>query len=145
MMTVEEERILHPSYAGLNRTAMIGGVPMFAALIIACTSLISSLIGGFALGPGGLLIGSAGVPVFMFFRSVCLTDDRALHLMWLEFCCWINRRRVSVFGKTYTLAPMRYGRDLDLYTRSFSGGRDLVRFEILRQSLLSPNLENIDE
>ena len=142
---MEDERTLYPSYAGLNRTAMIGGVPMFPALIIGCTSLITSMVGGFVLGPGGLLIGSAGVPVFLFFRHVCETDDQALRLTWLEFRCWLDRRCVSVFGRTYTLAPMRYGRDLDVYTRSFSRGRDLERFEALRQRLLAQAEEDEDE
>jgi hypothetical protein len=76
---MEDERTLYPSYAGLNRVAMIGGVPMFPALIIGCTSLIASMIGGFVLGPGGLLIGSAGVPIFMFFRTL----PAAFILYWL--------------------------------------------------------------
>ena len=142
---MEDERTLYPSYAGLNRVAMVGGVPMFPALIIGCTSLIASMIGGFVLGPGGLLIGSAGVPIFMFFRFVCETDDQALRLFWLEFRCWLDRRRVSVFGKTYTLAPMRYGRDVGVYTRSFARGKDLERFEALRQSLLTQVQEDNDE
>ncbi|WP_322058442.1 VirB3 family type IV secretion system protein [Paraburkholderia sp. J63] len=142
---MEDDRTLYPSYAGLNRIAMIGGVPMFPALITGCASLIASMTGGFVLGPGGLLIGSAGVPVFLFFRQVCETDDQALRLTWLEFLCWLDRRRVSVFGKTCTLAPMRYGRDLDVYTRAFAPGRDLERYEALRHSLLSQALEDNDE
>ncbi len=142
---MEDERTLYPSYAGLNRIAMIGGVPMFPALIIGCTSLIASMIGGFVLGPGGLLIGAAGVPIFLFFRLVCETDDQALRLFWLEFLCWLDRRRVSVFGKTYTLAPMRYGRDVSVYTRSFARGQDLERFEALRHRLLTQVQEDNDE
>ncbi|MEB2558776.1 VirB3 family type IV secretion system protein [Burkholderia cenocepacia] len=142
---MEEEKTLYPSYAGLNRVAMIGRVPMFPALIIGCTSLFASMIGGFVLGPGGLLIGSAGVPIFLFLRHVCVTDDQALRLFWLEFRCWLDRRRVAVFGKTYTLAPMRYGRDLGVYTRSFARGRDLERFAALRQRLLTRAEEDNDE
>ena len=142
---MEEERTLYPSYAGLNRIAMIGGVPMFPALIVGCSSLIASMIGGFVLGPGGLLIGAAGVPIFLFLRHVCETDDQALRLFWLELCCWLDRRRVSMFGKTYTLAPMRYGRSLDIYTRSFSRGKDLERFDALRERLLVQTKDDGDE
>lgn len=142
---MEDERTLYPSFAGLNRIATIGRVPMFPALIIGCTSLIASMIAGFVLGPGGLLIGSAGVPIFLFLRHVCENDDQALRLFWLEFRCWLDRRLVSIFGKTHTLAPMRYGRSLEVYTRSFSRGQDLVRFDALRERLLAPTEEDCDE
>lgn len=142
---MEDERTLYPSFGGLNRIAMIWGVPMFPALIIGCTSLITSMIGGFVLGPGGLLIGAAGVPIFLFLRHVCETDDQALRLFWLEFRCWLERRRVSVFGKTYTLAPTRYGRSLDLYIRSFARGEDLELFEVLRDDLMRQTEDGSDE
>lgn len=142
---MEDERTLYPSFAGLNRIATIGRVPMFPALIVGCTSLIASMIGGFVLGPGGLLIGSAGVPIFLFLRHVCENDDQALHLFWLELRCWLDRRLVSIFGKTHTLAPMRYGRSLEVYTRSFSRGQDLERFDALRERLLGPTEDDCDE
>lgn len=142
---MEAERTLYPSFAGLNRIAMIGGVPMFPALIVGCTSLITSMVGGFVLGPGGLLIGTAGVPIFLFLRHICQTDDQALRLFWLELRCWLERRRVSVFGKTYTLAPMRYGRSLQVYTRSFARGQDLERFHSLRDRLLGQTLGQTED
>ncbi|TAM00358.1 MAG: type IV secretion system protein VirB3 [Paraburkholderia sp.] len=142
---MEDERTLYPSFGGMNRIAMIGGVPLFPALIVACSSLMSSMFGGFVLGPGGLLIGTAGVPVFLFLRHVCETDDQALRLFWLEFLCWLERRIVSVFGKTHTLAPIRYGRSLEVYTRSFSHGKDLERFDALRERLLVPMEDDCDE
>ncbi|CAB3772055.1 VirB3 family type IV secretion system protein [Paraburkholderia humisilvae] len=142
---MEDERTLYPSYAGLNRIAMIAGVPMFPALVVGCVSLIASMTGGFVLGPGGLLIGAAGVPIFVFFRHVCANDDQALRLVWLEFRCRLERRRVSMFGKTYTLAPMRYGRDAGVYKRLFASGPDLERFEALRHCLLTQPREENDE
>jgi type IV secretion system protein VirB3 len=142
---MEDERTLYPSYAGLNRIAMIAGVPMFPALFIACLSLLASMACGFVLGPGGLLVGAAGVPIFVFFRHVCATDDQALRLVWLELGCWLDRWRVSVFGKTYTLAPMRYGRDVGIYMRSFAQGRDLECLERLRHRLLTEAQEDNDD
>jgi type IV secretion system protein VirB3 len=142
---MDDERTLYPSFEGLNRTAMIAGVPLFPALITGCSSLMASMIGGFVLGPGGLLIGTAGVPIFLFLRHVCETDDQALRLFWLELRCWLDRRCVSMFGKTYTLGPMRYGRALDVYTRSFSRGRDLERFDALRGQLLGQMEDDSDE
>ncbi|NRO99323.1 type IV secretion system protein VirB3 [Paraburkholderia sp. NMBU_R16] len=142
---MEDERTLYPSFGGLNRIAMIWGVPLFPALIVACSSLMASMFGGFVLGPGGLLIGTAGVPVFLFLRHICETDDQALRLFWLEFRCWLERRIVSVFGKTHTLAPMRYGRSLEVYTRSFCHGQDLERFDALCERLLVPMEDDCDE
>jgi len=39
-----EERTLYPSYAALNRTAMIWGIPLIPGLVVFCASLMVGLI-----------------------------------------------------------------------------------------------------
>ncbi|WP_323123177.1 VirB3 family type IV secretion system protein [Burkholderia alba] len=124
-----DDRTLYSAYPGMNRTAMIGGVPMMPALIVFSVSMIASLFGALIAGPGGLLIGLAGFPVLLFFRQRCATDDQALRIDWLEFRCWLDRIKVSLYGRTHTLAPMRFGRSLDGYTRVLIRGPDWALYQ----------------
>jgi type IV secretion system protein VirB3 len=112
-------KTLYPSYAGLGRTAMFLGVPLMAALILFALSVFVALAGAAALGPGGLLLAAPAIPVFLFFKEICGTDDQALHLLWLEVQCFLDRTHARCFGNTYTLAPIRYGRRLDSSRKVF--------------------------
>ncbi|OXJ06710.1 VirB3 family type IV secretion system protein [Burkholderia sp. HI2500] len=104
------EKTLYPSYAGLNRTAMQWGIPLLPGLVVFVVSIFTSLIGAAFMGPGGFVLGLPGVPILMYFKRVCATDDQALRITWFELICVLRRKNASLFGKTYTLAPMRYGR-----------------------------------
>jgi len=104
------EKTLYPSYAGLNRTAMQWGVPLLPGLAVFVVSLFASLVGAAFMGPGGFVLGLPGVPIIMYFKHVSQTDDQALRITWFELLCALRRKHVSLFGKTYTLVPMRYGR-----------------------------------
>ncbi|QRR11800.1 type IV secretion system protein VirB3 (plasmid) [Burkholderia sp. MS455] len=104
------EKTLYPSYAGLNRTAMQWGIPLLPGLAVFVVSLFASLIGAAFMGPGGFVLGLPGVPIILYFKHVCTTDDQALRITWFELLCVLRRKHVSLFGKTYTLVPMRYGR-----------------------------------
>ncbi|EJH9638654.1 TPA: VirB3 family type IV secretion system protein [Burkholderia cepacia ATCC 25416] len=104
------EKTLYPSYAGLNRTAMQWGIPLLPGLAVFVASMFFSLAGAAFMGPGGFVLGLPGVPIIMYFKHVCATDDQALRITWFELMCVLRRKNASLFGKTYTLAPMRYGR-----------------------------------
>ncbi|MDN7472547.1 VirB3 family type IV secretion system protein [Burkholderia orbicola] len=104
------EKTLYPSYAGLNRTAMQWGVPLLPGLAVFVASLFASLVGAAFMGPGGFVLGLPGVPIIMYFKHVSQTDDQALRITWFELLCALRRKQVSLFGRTYTLVPMRYGR-----------------------------------
>ena len=113
------EKTLYPSYAGLGRTAMIWGVPLIPTLFVFAVAVFAALLGAATMGPGGLLFAVPSIPVFMFFKRICATDDQALRILWLEFLCFLDRSLARCFGNTYTLAPMQYGRRLANYKRPF--------------------------
>jgi type IV secretion system protein VirB3 len=109
----------YSAYAGLGRVAMVWGVPLMPLMIVGCASVFVALPAAVFLGPGGLLFATPGVPVVLFMRRMSETDDQALRILWLELRCVMRRRAWWMFGRTLTLAPIRYGRSLKVYRRPF--------------------------
>jgi type IV secretion system protein VirB3 len=112
------DKEVFPSYPGLARVPAVLGVPLMPALVAMVFGLLLSLVGGITLGPGGLLLGAVVVPVLVYFREMCSTDDQALRILWLELLCIMRRRHYVAFGKTLTLAPISYGKNLSTYMRA---------------------------
>ena len=113
------EKPKYSAYAGLGRVAMYWGVPLIPLLIVAGTFVFLALLAGVFMGPGGLLFGALAVPILLFIRRTCETDDQALRILWLEVLCILRRRSWRMFGRTLTLAPIRYGQHLSVYRRPF--------------------------
>jgi type IV secretion system protein VirB3 len=113
------KRELYPAYNGLARVAMVWGVPLMTALAIFCPVVIVSIVLAALLGPGGLLFLLVIVPVFIFIKQMCESDDQALSMLWLELKIVMLRRYTNLFGKSFTLAPIKYGRRLPVYRQVF--------------------------
>jgi type IV secretion system protein VirB3 len=118
------DRAEYPSYNALARVAMLKGVPLVAVIVIALVSLLAGTLGAIFLGPGGMLLGAVGLPVFLYCRKVCENDDQALRIAFLELSCWLDKCNAKYFGGTYTLAPIKYGRRNHEYIRYF---KDWIR------------------
>ncbi|MEM5386701.1 VirB3 family type IV secretion system protein [Paraburkholderia phymatum] len=137
-----DEKARYPGFNGLGRTATIWGVPYMAMLVVVVSSMFAGVLTALIVGPGGLLFVFLGVPVLMYFKHICETDDQGLRIMWLEMRCRFYFRMLKVraftnanrfaprFGNTATLAPLRYGRQRRVY-RNFiepvSGGMRRLR------------------
>jgi type IV secretion system protein VirB3 len=121
-----DEKARYPGFNGLGRTATIWGVPYMAMLVVVVSSMFTGVLIAFVVGPGGLLFVFLGVPVLMYFKHVCETDDLGLELR-SRFYFWILTLRARVnaghaalrFGNTATLAPLRYGRQHRVYRDFF--------------------------
>lgn len=113
------EKPKYSAYAGLGRVAMFWGVPLIPLLIVMGVFVFIALLAGVLMGPGGLLFGGLAIPILLFLRKTCETDDQALRILWLEVLCVLRRRSWRMFGRTLTLAPIRYGRHLSTYRRPF--------------------------
>jgi len=98
---------------------MYWGVPLIPLLIVVGAFVFLALFAAAFMGPGGLLFGALAVPILLFLRKTCETDDQALRILWLEVLCVLRRRSWRMFGRTLTLAPIRYGQHLAVYRRPF--------------------------
>jgi type IV secretion system protein VirB3 len=121
------QRAIYSAYAGLGRSAMWHGFPMVPTLIVLCTSVLTALAAMVAFGPGGLLFFVPALPIVLFFRHLCQSDDQALFIVWLEWLCALDRRNTRAFGRTYTLSPMRYGRNYASFTATTAALRSEQR------------------
>jgi type IV secretion system protein VirB3 len=113
------EKNLYSAFNGLGRVAMVAGVPLMAALCMFVPVVLVTLILAAVYGPGGLLFFSVLVPVFIYVKNLCDTDDQALRILWLEVQCAVRRRYAFLYGKSLTIAPIKYGRRLSVYRDAF--------------------------
>lgn len=113
------ERKLYSAYNGLTRVAMVMGVPFMAALAVCTPVLMVTLVLAAIFGPGGLLFVFVMVPIFIYVKALCETDDQALRILWLEILCRLRRRYAYLFGKSLTITPIKYGRRLSVYRDAF--------------------------
>lgn len=114
-----EKKIEYPSYNGLSRVAMYWGVPLMAIVFIVLFSLMVGVIASIFLGVGGILFGFVGLPILVYFKQICETDDQALRITVLDLFIFFGRKNKQSFGNTFTLSPMQYGRRIHVYKRYF--------------------------
>lgn len=109
----DRDEVEYMSFNGLSRNAMVYGVPYMAALTIGSTSALLTMVALIAFGPPGLLVFLLAVPMFIFIRFICETDDRAIDIFLLE-AKWSLIKMSSglskYFGGTLTFSPITYGR-----------------------------------
>ena len=116
-----DQKKKYPSYNALGRVAMVRGVPLVAVIVIAFVSLIVAMLGAVFYGPGGMLFGAVGLPLYLYCKKLCENDDHALRITFLELWCWFRRllSNARLFGGTFTLSPTKYGRNHHVYQRYF--------------------------
>ncbi|MCQ4438117.1 hypothetical protein NO135_24230, partial [Clostridioides difficile] len=74
------------------------GIPLLPGLAVFVARMFFSLAGAAFMGPGGFVLGLPGVPIIMYFKPVCATDDQALRITWFELMCVLRRKNASLFG-----------------------------------------------
>lgn len=111
--TDEQPPIEYMSYNGLGRNPMIWGIPYMASLAIMCISLLGGMMLGTFVGGAGWLFVLVGVPIALFIKSLCETDDKAVDILLLEIKWTLIRLMTSsgrYYGGTLAIVPIRYGR-----------------------------------
>ncbi|MDR2207479.1 MAG: VirB3 family type IV secretion system protein [Azoarcus sp.] len=111
----DQEPIEYLSYNGLGRAPMVWGVPFMAGLGIVCACLLPSMMLGVFVSPYGWFFAVSAVPLLIFARIQCETDDRALTKIAKEvkwaLIKWMSGN-AGIFGGTFTIAPTSYTRKL---------------------------------
>lgn len=116
------EKPVYPSYNGLGRTALIAGVlPLIPTIIVGVIAVLGALVLQGVMGPAGLLFVLLAIPVLLFLKSICETDDQAMGMLSKEIMCWFQTKTGNghLWNNTYTLTPVKYGRQLHVYQRPF--------------------------
>jgi len=117
MEQAPEKQTAYPSFNALSRVAMVWGIPIVALILVALASMLLAVIAAAFIGVGGIFFAVVGVPVLLFIKQISENDDQALRIAVLEFRCRLMRRNAKLFGNTFTLSPMRYGRRKHAYKR----------------------------
>jgi type IV secretion system protein VirB3 len=110
------------SYNGLGRNPMVAGIPYMAGLCILVVFLLGGMLLGVFVGGAGWLFTLLGVPIGLFIRMLCQTDDKAIDILLLE-AKWTLIKFMSgnadFHGGTLTIAPITYGRRIKDTKRYF--------------------------
>ncbi len=121
-MIEEQLPIEYISYNGLGRNPTIWGIPYMVGLAILCISMLGGLVLGTFVGGAGWLFSLIGIPLALFVKMLCETDDRAIKILMLE-AKWTLIKKLTgnsqYHGNTMTIAPTSYGRKLKHVKRYF--------------------------
>jgi type IV secretion system protein VirB3 len=108
------------SYNGLGRTPMLWGIPYMAGLTIMCLSLLPAMFLGIFISGAGWLFALIGVPLVIFAKSMCSTDDKALLILSKEIK-WALLKSMGgnarLYGGAFMIAPTSYTRKTSDVTR----------------------------
>lgn len=99
------------SYNGLDRVALIAGIPLIPFILLGTFSVFISFIAQYFLGIIGFAFLILFLPIFLFLRQITETDDKALRIFSLEFQFIFKRRLYKEFGNTLTFLTSKYLRN----------------------------------
>lgn len=104
----EQRKREFSSYNGLDRIAMVGGVPLLVFIGLIGLSVMVSLVAQIFFGIVGYLFMFFAIPVFLFIRLLVSNDDKAIRLLFLEMYYKARKTNVEGFKNTLTFTPNRY-------------------------------------
>lgn len=99
------------SYNGLDRVALIAGIPLIPFVLLGTFSVFVSFVAQYFLGIIGFAFLLLFLPVFLFLRQITETDDKALRIISIEFHYIFKRRLYKEFGNTLTFLSGKYLRN----------------------------------
>ena len=111
-----------PTYNGLNRSAMVLGVPLMPLAVCGFALIMTRLLAASFLGGKALLLLAMGIPVFLGLRTISANDDQAFKIYALEAKWFIRRKNAALFGGTSTILATKYGRQQSDYQRFLEQG-----------------------
>ena len=108
----------YPNYGGLDRQALIWGIPIIPAMLVLVGATVPAIIlVQFFSAIWGLFCVAIAAAVLFHLHSICSTDDQAMRITGYELLCFLRRKNTRIFGGTNTILSTRYGRHLSDYQR----------------------------
>lgn len=107
----------YPTYNGMNRAAMVWGVPLIPIAITGFVLMMTSLIGTALLGSRAFFILSLILPIFFSLKTICANDDQAVKIYIEELKWSLRRKNNKLFNNTLTILPIKHGRQQSDYQR----------------------------
>lgn len=118
----EEAPVEYISYNGLGRSPMLWGIPYMTGLFVMSICLMGGMSLGVFVSPVGWLFALIGIPILLFVKSQCKTDDKAIDILFLEMK-WVILKKIGgnakYFGGCLTITPISYGRKFKYVKRYF--------------------------
>ncbi|HBR1984830.1 TPA: VirB3 family type IV secretion system protein [Klebsiella quasipneumoniae subsp. quasipneumoniae] len=88
IQAAEELNAVYLTYNGLNRPAMIRGIPLIPFILCFLALLISFFIGVLTIGFYGLIIPSFIIGVMIAIKQICADDPNAMSVKVLKIKGW---------------------------------------------------------
>lgn len=107
------------SYSGLDRPAMLFGIPMPIVIGLLLLSIVIYFLGTHFFGVFGFLFIFVLFPIALFIRQICSKDNRAINILFIEFKYTSKRRFYKEFGNTLTFLPNRYLKNEKVIKQTF--------------------------
>lgn len=109
----------YPTFNGLNRQAMIWGVPLIPFMVCVFVLMMLFMMAMTFLGGKSLLILLLVIPIFLALRSISANDDQAFKIYGIEIKWYLRRQHAELFNGTTTIVSTKYGRQTSDYQRFF--------------------------
>lgn len=109
----------YPTFNGLNRQAMIWGVPLIPFVVCVFVLMMLFMVAMTFLGGKSLFIVLLVIPIFLALKSISANDDQAFKIYGLEIKWYLRRQHAELFNGTTTIVSTKYGRQTSDYQRFF--------------------------
>ena len=112
------------TYAGINRSALILGMPMIPMVLIIIFFATAAMFAMPVLENRAWAIVLLALPCLWFLREVTAKDDQALRILGLELYWFFQQRNMKLHNNTFAIYATRYGRQHHEYIRIIAADAD---------------------
>lgn len=109
----------YPTFNGLNRQAMIWGVPLIPFMVCFFVLMMLFMLSMTFMGGKALFILLMVIPVFLALRNISANDDQAFKIYGLEIKWFLRRQHTELFNGATTIVSTKYGRQPSDFQRFF--------------------------
>ena len=109
----------YPTFNGLNRQAMIWGVPLMPFMVCFFVLMMLFMVSMTFIGGKALFILLLVIPIYLALKTISANDDQAFKIYGIEIKWFLRRQYPELFNGTMTIVSTKYGRQPSDYQRFF--------------------------